>query len=890
MPESHDHTKKRNPTRIITTHDNADFDGLAAMLAASKLFPDAVPVLPNRLGRNVRDLLTLYQNGLPFVSWSDFRPRHVDGVILVDTQRVPDVRRLRSDASILVIDHHRQDDHLPDHAEFTGEEVGAATTLLIERLRTHDDIALTSLEATVMALGIYSDTGSLTYGTTTARDAAAIAWLLERGAVVDTVRRFLAPPLGDRQRDLLDMLMESVESCDIHGYAMAVCTASVPDYVENVNSVAHRIRELLDPAALFVLVQMRTRSKGEAVQMVLRSRLDAIDVGAIASEFGGGGHTRAAAAHVSHRSMQSLVDDLWRMLSERVKPVTRVADLMSLGVQTVDAGAKIGDVIQSLRRIGHEGYPVLDSGRVVGLLTRRDADRALEHGLRGSAIRDVMVGGPVTLTPDDSVSTLEQTMVQSDWGQIPVVDRAGDLIGIVTRTDLIKHWAKVHPAATVPEHTVDSQQITDVLGDPIHRLIEAVSHVARQQGHSMYIVGGVVRDLLLERPNYDIDFVLESDAIAYAESLCAQYGGKVNSYPPFGTATWFPDHAAAAAIGVSLDDIPDHVDFATARNEFYAHPTALPSVYHGSIKLDLHRRDFTINTLAVQVSPEATAGRLLDFYGGLDDLRDGQIRALHSLSFVDDPTRVLRAVRFEHRLGFSIESRTAELIDSSRPMLRRITGERVRNELKLVLKEDRPEEPLSWLQERGILEAIHPDFVFNPEAARDFQRAREQREAWPFQPERERHLLWALIMARIEPEKIPDLGERLLFRQSFIRHFVDAATLCRDPGPLIDPNATPSAIVRRLDGVGDLALLTAWVTCAALQHERIEQYISTWRQVRPIANGNTLKAMGLPPGPEYAHILSRLRDAWLDGDVSDEASERALLETLIKDIDDDRAG
>ncbi|MFW5691263.1 MAG: CBS domain-containing protein [Chloroflexota bacterium] len=873
--------------QVITTHDNADFDGVAAMLAASRLYPGATPVLPRRIGRNVRQFLTLYSSALPFVNWQDFRPRRIDQVVLVDTQRVPDLRKLRKSTPILVIDHHPFEDTPGPHTTLTGEVVGATTTLLVEKLQSRPDVSISSLEATLMLLGIYSDTGSLTYGTTTPRDVRAAAWLLEQHAAIDTVRRFLVPPLGDDQREVLEMAVDAIQDRSVQGYTVTISAVSIDRYVENVNSVAHRLRDMLEPDALFLLVEMHDSKGVPNVQMVCRSRSDAVDVGAVARHFGGGGHTRAAAANISGRALNVLVDSLWHVLETSVRPAVRVADLMSHGVQTVSADSRLKDIITQLRRIGHEGYPVLEGERVVGLLTRRDADRALEHGLKDTTVREIMDAGQVMLTPDDSVSKLEQVMVNSDWGQIPVVDEKQHLIGIVTRTDLIKYWAKVHPAAPTPEDHVERETLASVLGDPVAKLIDRIASHAQAQHLNVYIVGGVVRDLLLDRRNDDIDFVVEGDAIAFARSLAEQYGGEINSYRPFGTATWHIDAQVARTLnGGGAKGLPPHIDFATARNEFYEHPTALPSVYSGSIKLDLHRRDFTINTLAIQLSPAASM-RLLDFYGGLNDLRERRIRVLHSLSFVDDPTRVLRAVRFEHRLGFAIEPRTAELIQNAWPMLRRITGERLRNEFKLLLHEADPEWALVVLQQRGILEAIHPDFRFEARSAEDFAEARHTQPDWPVQPSKLRHLYWHLWLGRLSPLELPDLGARLLFSKNVIRSCVETARLTADPGVLNEPDAPPSAITRLLDGLRDNALLALWVMGDTLQRDRLQQYITTWRDLRSHTNGETLKAMGLPPGPRYRVILDALRDAWLDGRVTDEARERALLRQLIEETEHD---
>ena len=227
----------------------------------------------------------------------------------------------------------------------------------------------------------------------------------------------------------------------------------------------------------------------------------------------------------------------------------------------------------------------------------------------------------------------------------------------------------------------------------------------------LYAVGGFVRDLLLGQPNFDVDLVVEGDAIRLAQALAQRFGGRVRSHRRFGTAKWI----LPESLTLTNDDgttyagseLPESLDFVTARTEFYEHPTALPTVERSSIKQDLHRRDFTINTLAVRLTPDHW-GELLDFYGGRKDLADGMIRVLHSLSFVEDPTRILRAARFEQRFAFRIEPRTEELIAGALDLLDRVSAERVRHELELILAEAEPERALCRLGELNVLARLHP--------------------------------------------------------------------------------------------------------------------------------------------------------------------------------------
>lgn len=868
---------------IILTHQNADFDAIGSMLGAHKLNPDAVPITPSRQYASVREFLALYRNGLPFVAWDDFKPHEkVTRIILTDTYNRPEIEGIAEDTPTLIFEHHTLERKLKPYENFMSEPVGAVTTVLVERIRERK-IRLSSLEATLMALGIYADTGMFTYGGTTNRDMLAAAWLMKQGADLDTVRRFLHTPLTQEQQAVLEVLMISADNRQIQGHSITICTAKSETYISNLAGVANALREVLDSTALFVLVAMKKH-----FQLVCRSATDGIHVGELAQHFGGGGHPRAAAATIYKGDIDSIAEDIWHYLGEHTLPSVRIEDLMSYGLLTIEAKEKIIDLIPRLRRIGHEGYPVVEHGEVVGLLTLRDADKTLEHGLEEAIVREVMLGGNYTLHPDDPVSKLEGLMVDTDWGQIPVIDDEQNLIGIVTRTDLIKHWAQTHPtiAPEPPRIDLDSARIT--LGQANIALIEAISEFAQERNASLYMVGGVVRDLLLERPNFDIDFVVENSAIEFAEALCEKYGGRIHPYQPFRTAKWRLDETVATNLGLPLSQIPDHLDFATTRSELYEHPTALPTVYNSGIKLDLRRRDFTVNCLAVQLSPQRVMWRILDFYGGIADLEERLLRVLHSLSFIDDPTRILRAVRFSERLRFTIDPRTTELIQLALPMLHRITGERLQNELTLLLKEENAVRGLFKLEALGALHHIHPDFHVRPEIRTPFEHLQIDYPSWI---EDEILLKWHLVMAQIPHEKVVKVARRLLFGMNRAKEMQQTAQVIQNSEVLTSAKSKPSEVDAYLSGLSPETLVVAWLWFEdKTVRERIENYHIVWKHIRPKVDGNNLREMGLQPGPEFRVILEALRKAWLDGEIRHEADEQILLKQLIHEAYNDSTG
>lgn len=868
---------------IILTHENADFDAIASMLGAYKLNQQSIAILPKKIQANVSDFLALYQNGLPFVQWDDFSDgESVEQITITDTSRRLDVTDVREDVSTVIIDHHDLKRELCSHETWAGDLVGSATTLLVERIR-EQKIELTSLEATLLALGIYSDTGSFTYGGTTARDIQMAGWLIEQGAVLDTIRRFMTKPLNLEQQSLLERLMDNVDSRSIKGFDVVICKVRSDSLIANINTVVSVLRDILDVSALIVLVAMP-----DHIQLIARSTTDSINVGNLAEYFDGGGHPRASASAIAKENLEEVSQKVWQYLTRHIRPAIRVADLMSFGeVQTVSVNEKITDIIAHIRRIGHEGYPVLDDSEVVGLLTLRSADKALEHGLKQSTVRDVMDSGAITLRMDDSISQLEDKMVSSNWGQIPVLNDDNKLIGIVTRTDLIRHWAQKHPTSDTDVSKVDRSKAMATLGEQHIRLIEVITELAQEQNLYLYMVGGIVRDLLLDRPNFDIDFVLEGSAISFAESVFAQFGGDIHSYPPFGTATWTLNEQVAKKLGLSFEDIPHHLDFATARSELYEHPTALPTVYNSGIKLDLRRRDFTINSIAVQLSPVKAMWHILDFYGGISDLNKGLIRVLHSLSFVDDPTRILRAVRFSNRLGFEIETRTQDLVQSALPMLKRVTGERLQNELTLILKEKFSAQIILKLQELDVLTNIHPDFRVNKEIEPAFELLEQKK--FPVWSTDITLISWHVLMATVSSDVIEDVLGHLLIGQNKVKSIQTTAKILQNSEILMKASTKPSAIVKFLSSMTNEGLVTIWLYLdEPLARERIEEYQKSWRHIKPTIDGNILKEMGLKPSPIFREILELLRDAWLDDVIHNQAEELSLLKQLIAEAENDR--
>lgn len=863
--------------KVITSHERTDMDALAAIYGAWLLYPDHRPALPLKLNRNVRDYVALYADALPFVERDSLPRTPITHLIIVDTHAIAPMRGMTRHTEVHIIDHH-VDEEAPEGARVEGEALGATSTLLVERIR-RQGIGLSGVGATLLLMGIYEDTGSLTYLTTTARDAQAAAWLLEQGADLEVANEFLHKPLAPDQRAALGRLVSAAEIHTIQGRSICIAPIRLDTYVDELSTLIHQLIDLYEPDGCFLLAQYQ-----DDVQVIARSTTDALDVAALLRDLGGGGHSKAAAALLQGTDLEATTSRILEALSEQVQPPTPVMAVMSTNVHTVDLNMSARDAAQLMRRYGHEGFPVVEGERLVGILTRSDIDRALHHRLGDMPVRSLVHTGPVFVRPRDPVEEVERIMIEHNLGQVPVVDD-GRFVGIVTRTDLIK--LRVRGAGTSQVGAV-RRAMEEALPEALRELLLRARDVANAMGYSLYIVGGFVRDLLLGSPTLDLDLVVEGDAVAMAERLARELGGRVRSHARFGTAKVILER-------VTDPDVPPTLDFVTARTEFYERPTELPRVERSSIKQDLYRRDFTINTMAICLDRDRY-GELLDSYGGLRDLRQSRIRVLHNLSFVEDPTRILRAARFEQRLGFEIERRTAELIDDALPLLGDVSGERLRSELYLILEEREPERILERLMQLGVLEYLSPNLHYNRGMAEMFARLRERFEAFggerPVEPPGQdadgAHpslplSYLALLTSTMDREDLARFTQRLRITQRDTRFLHEVASLRDRLGELSTQAILPSRIYHLLEPYSrEARFVISVLTDSPLAKERLDLYDRELSRVQPHVDGHYLKALGVPPGPIYGEILIRLRDAMLDGLVTTVEEEQEYARELAE--------
>lgn len=402
-------------------------------------------------------------------------------------------------------------------------------------------------------------------------------------------------------------------------------------------------------------------------------------------------------------------------------------------------------------------------------------------------------------------------------------------------------------------------------------LLRLVAEEATQHGLPLYIVGGSVRDLVLGRRLNDFDLTVEGDAIALARSLASKHGGGVTAHKKFCTAKWFLPKSLTPQHLTPDTSTHDTLDLISARSETYKHPAALPIVKAGSIADDLRRRDFTINALAIRLDG-SQLGELRDDLHGMQDVEKGIVRILHPGSFVDDPTRLYRAIRYEGRYGFKIAEDTLALIPTARPFVEKLSAQRIRHELDLILDEPKAVSILERLAELDLLTPIHP-------ALANFDRSHLATLKSNDPALQNRNSRWVLWLMHLTDQDIELLNERLHFNAGLLKILRSASLLNANLTAIL--GLKPSQVVEILEGYSIKALE---VVSSAVQDKELKniltKYLSEWWHVQPKTTGHDLKKRGIPPGPKYTEILRRLRAAWLDGEVKTEAEEKALLNHL----------
>jgi tRNA nucleotidyltransferase (CCA-adding enzyme) len=861
---------------IVVAHNNTDFDSLASQFAVTKLYPGTRMAPSTSLTPNIREFLTLYRDSLPIVDLQYAETDKISHVYVVDCQqvdRLDDVpRRLISTgaATHTVFDHHSLDEKgLIAGAREDSEvsAIGSCTAMLVDKI-IRKQMQLLPFEATLLLIGIYEDTGCMTYSGTTEMDAHAVAFLLSQGADLNQVNNFINPKLGEDQTELFQTLIANAETLVISGAKVILSYSRCEKFIEGLATLTRKLLEVSSANAAITVVWMRDRT-----HIVGRSDSPAISVRDIVRHYGGDGHHGAASAVTKESDEQSLLNNIRKMLVQNARPEPTAGELMISPVRTIKSDVAIDEAGKIMLRYGQDGLVIMQDDSVSGIVSKRDVDKALHHKLGHAPVRGFMSTPVITINPETPLSEIQSLMFENDIGRLPVVDGDGELCGIVTRKEVLSTLFGVSTATesklavNVQRRKIDFRDRLTQLDEATKWLFHTIGEVAADCGMAAYSVGGCVRDLYLQRKNFDLDFVLEGSAIILAESLEQAYPGRfkiIAKHDRFQTAT----------LNFFADTVRE-VDLSTARIEFYEFPAALPTVEASVLEQDLFRRDFTINALALSLTGDEF-GYVVDFFDGVADIDAKLIRVLHPFSFIEDPTRIIRAARFASRLGFELEGKTRQQADRAIAMgiFDNLGGSRLKEELRLILESPYRLAALELLNDLGGgLRYLASHLTFD-DRIRGFIR-RAERTLVRNRIDREWVVYLALLLAPLAAPEVESVMERLSLANEERDWIRAGLKLLGELPEKRDDTLARSQIYVLLHGHSEqsLAIAASLAVPGSPARRWIKLYLEELRLIRTSMSGSDLMRMGFPQGPPIKDALQKLHAARLDGDVQTPAQE-----------------
>jgi tRNA nucleotidyltransferase (CCA-adding enzyme) len=668
--------------KVIITHKNTDFDGLASLIAAHKLHPDYIPVIGYLLNKRVQEFIRLHKDTFNLVPIKEINWKNVTDIIMVDFNELSRTESLNfihdiSKINWTIYDHHPEQkvDVKPVYSEI--RETGSTVGILVKHLK-EKNIKITFLESTILAIGVYSDTGNLTFPNTKPDDALAVAWLLENNADLNIVSEYTQLTLQDEQMYLMNEIMTNISVEDYGKTKVLFAHHTIDKYIPDLSIIAQKISDFYSSYISFVAVKMKNWT-----YIIGRSSSSEFNILDFMQDLSPKGHKQAAFSKVKTDSPESAIFKIKERLKNINQSKMTAEKIMSSPVRTISKDISIENAQKLMIRYGHNGFVVTNGDIVEGIISRRDIEKAYHHKLNESIVKDFMSDVLVTIKPDTTFDQIEKLIIDNNMGRFPVIDN-GKLVGIVTRTDILKaiynkeikelKIDNISTKDTTPKVSINiKEKMKNHFDLETYEFLKNAGKTADEMNYRAYIVGGGVRDLIINnKKDVDIDIVIEGNAINFAENLAKKYNGYVVSHEKYGTAKLHLKNQV--------------IDLATARTEFYEYPAANPDVDFSSIKHDLYRRDFTINALAIHLNSDSF-GEILDFFNGYKDINAKKLKILHNLSFIEDPNRIFRAVRLERKLGFTINKSTKDL--AIKAML---TGkfdyfinDRIKTELKKIL-------------------------------------------------------------------------------------------------------------------------------------------------------------------------------------------------------------
>lgn len=864
--------------KLITSHENLDFDGLSSMVACKVLYPDGILMYSGKLDKEIKSFVNLYKYSLQLHSFSEINLDEVDSLIVVDTNAPnrlgPLKKLLNKNIDITVFDHHKPSQDTLTASKMVIKYYGSCTTILLKKI-IKKQIDISPFQATLFLLGIYADTNCLTFKNTTYHDAEVVAYLFKKQANLDIVNEYLYEFTSEAQDKLLMTLLSNLEKVEVKNYNIYFGISQHDEYINGLSNIASKITHIKNIDALFIISKMEDKT-----YIVGRSVEDDINIAEILEAFEGGGHRRAGSASVKNMQSGEIKEKILSLLKEKIAPQIKAKDIMSFPVKTLFEDMTVENANRIMLRYGHTGMPVVKEDRLIGIISRTDLDKAMIHDLSHAPIKGFMKQKVVTIHPNTSINEIYELLSKHNIGRLPVMQ--GDkIVGIVTRTNLLQQlhgdaiprWYKSNYDQS--HEYLDVREKIQRLPKDIVNLIEIVQEVGQEDQYPIYIVGGFVRDLLLNRKNFDLDFVIEGDAIEFAGKVNKKLKGRLISHKTFQTA---------------VIKLPNrfHIDFVSARREYYEYPAALPKVEKSTIWNDLFRRDFTINCMAIELIGK-NEYQLIDYFSGLDDLSEKKIRALYNLSFIEDPTRIFRAIRFASRLHFSIEEETKKFIIQAvnDHMVNKLSNDRIREEIHGIFKDENLINSLGLMKDLDVFKSLNRGNDISWEVINKVSHIPASLETFTT-IKREKIRYADIIVQQLLSEMPLDLISKIIdtyvsYKQSYSGIVEGLQKKNKVYHTLGKEDVDLYEIYRLLEFATDEMLVFYYNDC---ENNNVKHYLLYYKlklqSINTEITGQDLLELGIKPGPLFKRLLKEVLKAKIQGYIYTKEDELSYAKKLYR--------
>lgn len=845
--------------QVVLLTEGSDLDSLSSAYALTLLEKDTYIYLPHSYSNSIKIALSFFKNKLNPKIIKNIDVKKLEKIFIVDTSSYEKIKQILNEANInksieiTAIDHHKSFENFPKDIKKITVNYGACTTYFIKQIE-EKNINIDKKDATILALGLYEDTGSFRYSNTTYEDIKALSFLVKKGIDFNILNEILSKRIDEKSLKVINELLENLDISYIENTKIAISKAFCNEYIPDISQYLNLVKEFSDQDALFILIISKNK-----ITIIGRSN-GKIDVASILAVFGGGGHKNAAAATIKNADYEEIIDIIETLVLKQILKDRKVEDIAIKNFQVV----KENTFLNNIKNLDEPFLFVVDKeGIFKGILFTKTVKNALKHkDVKSLTAKEFSIDDIIVFDSNTPIYEVETKVFSSNQDIFPVL-KDKKPIGYISKKSYIAslHISPFEEEKDVfksrqrlfPKYYNLKHKVKKYFPENIIDIFLQLGNTAKKLNMKIYLVGGIVRDIILGRKNLDIDILVEGDAIKLAYEFAKENGFVFHKFEEFMTAQV-----------KTKDNIK--LDFATARREIYEYPGAYPKVEKATLREDLFRRDFTINTLAIDITEE-NFGILLDYFYGYQDIRNKKIRVLHELSFIEDPIRIFRALRFAGRFGFKLGSHTEKLLKVAiqQNFIKVAPEGRINLELNLTFNEENVIEILFLMDEYKLLNHLIKYFVLNDFRKKVLEKIRDNILYFEliFNKKADKSIIYLLgLLYHLPLEIATEFLEKYYFEKAF-KSFEEFYYL-KDK---INENLKNSEIYEYIKGI---TLETKIFLISYLPENLSKRILDILnKEKEKFITGKDLISLGLKPSPKFSKIQTEIFKKYLDNEIKD---------------------